>query len=233
MNRFYRSDDEIDDLAQVDGDVAFAPGSAGQPWLRSGIPPWHMWGNSQVVRAAATGSDEVAVFNAGQLCKVAYKRPESWHFLLAAKIIDAPPEFATPNSALVTVRFDVITGIGRSQSQLIDFAIMNWGWTDDNPVPRNVVLWTTTTRTPALRTLNVEGVMTPDPASIRYVNELIGQDIQITCSVAFEIEGFDAGRPHVDVEVSAYLSPKSHLRPDWYIASQPEVKFPGNEIGGT
>lgn len=236
-HRYYPSDDEIDDLAQVDGDVAFQPGGAGQPWLRTGVPPWHMWGSSQVVRCEATGSDQATVFNAGQLAKVAYKRPETWHFLFQARIINAPGPVTSPTNGLViTVRFDVITGIGRSQSQLVGFDTWNWIWTGSE-LPPTTVLWATSAETPLLRYVidPDSGLYVPDPRGVRVVDQIIGQDIQVTCAVSLEMTGIDEGDARTaDVEVSAYVSPKTHIRPEWFLqGTVPEVNFGGDEIKGT
>lgn len=236
--RRYRRGEPFDDYGQVDGDapaaVAFQAGGLGQPWLRGGVPPWHMWGSSQVVRANATGSDEATVFSSGQLAKVSYKRPDTWHFLLTARIINAPV-VPLSNELQVHVRFDFISGIGRSQSQLIGFDLWNWGWTQNEQFP-TYVLWATTAKTPPLRMVfdpDTEFFI-PDPLSIRDCNELVGQDIQVNCGVALQMRGINEGdQTTADVEVSAYLAPKTHVRPDWFLeGTSPEVNFGGDEIRG-
>lgn len=231
---------DFDDLGQVDGDspaaVAFQPGGFGQPWLKTGTPPWHMWGNSQVVRVNAETTDTPAPVGSGQLVKVSYKRPESWHFLLAARIIDAPT-VTLENELVVTVIFDIISGVGRSQSQLPTFERFTWGWIQNQTPPREKLLWTQQVQTPALRMVfdpDTDGFI-DDPASVRIFNELVGQDIQINCRVSLFMRGINEGdQSTADIEVSAYVAPKTHVRPDWFIdGTPPEVNFGGDEIRGT
>lgn len=225
----------IDDFGQVDGDdsVAFQPGSAGAPWLRGGLTPWHMWGNSQVIRANATTSDEFVNQVSGQLVKISYKRPETWHFLLSARMTNVAPLVSPTNDAAMTVVFDVITGVGRTQVQMPNLETFNWKWLGSDTPPVSKVLWTQQAQTPALRMILVEGEFVDDPASVRVFNELIGEDIQVNCRVAYYMRGIDEGdQTFADVEVSAFLAPKTHIRPDWFIKGPAELMFPGSEIQG-
>lgn len=236
MTRRYGYDD---DYAQVDGDasgaVQFQGAGGGQPWMREGTPPWHMWGNSQIIRVNAETTDTPAPVASGQLAKVSYKRPETWHFLLAARIVNAP-RVTIENELLLTVRFDIITGIGRSQTQLPTFETFSWGWIQDQDPPTAKLLYTQQVQTPALRMVfdSDEGVYVDDPNSVRIFNELVGQDIQINCRVSFFMRGINEGdQSTADVEVSAFFAPKTHIRPDWLIHNAPaELQFPGAEIQG-
>lgn len=227
-----------DDYGQVDGDdagaVQFQAAGAGQPWLREGIPPWHMWGNSQTIRVNASTTDTTAAVGSGQLVKISYKRPETWHFLLVARIVDAP-RVVLSNELEVTVDFDVITGIGRSQQKLQNFDRFNWGWIQGQSPPSDKVLWTTQVRTPALR-------MVFDPDSGEYVDvadsirpsvEIVGQDLQVMCRVGLFMRGINEGdQSFADIEVSAFFAPKTHVRPDWFVNGPPELMFPGAETQG-
>lgn len=231
--RFY-----IDEHAQVDGDESgaanFTPSGLGQPWLRGGIPPWHMWGNSVEVPLNAYTSDSPLVSTAGQIVKVAYKRPESWHFLLGARIINAPTIDAD-NDAILTVNFDIITGIGRSQQQMPTFQTFNWKWRNSiaPAPPPTTIIWCTSTKTPPLGYIFSAGEFIPDPSTQRDVLELVGQDIQVTCRADFFMRGINEGEQSTAVvEVSAFLAPKTHVRPDWYVKGPPEVLFGGDEIAG-
>lgn len=237
MNRRIYTRDDFDDYAQVDGDasaaVAFVPNAAA-PWLREGVPPWHMWGNSQTLRVNAETTDTPAPVSSGQLVKVSYKRPETWHFLLSARIINAP-EVTLENELAITVFFDVISGVGRSQSQLLTFETFSWGWVQNQPPPYSKVLWTQQVQTPALRMVfdSDSGEYVDDPNSVRVFNELVGQDVQVNCRVAFFMRGINEGdQSFADVEVSAYFAPKTHVRPDWFVQGPPEVMFPGAETQG-
>lgn len=228
----------LDHYAQVDGDDSgvanFTPAGAGTPWLREGIPPWHMWGNSQTIRVNAETTDTTAPVGTGQLVKVSYKRPETWHFLLVARLVNAP-QVVLDNELAVTVYFDVIAGIGRSQSVLQTFETFSWGWVEGEAPPYAKTLYTQQVRTPALRMVfdSGEGIYVDDPASIQTFNELVAQDIQVTCRVNFFMRGINEGdQSFADVEVSAFFAPKTHVRPDWFVNGPPETMFPGAETQG-
>jgi hypothetical protein len=236
MNGYYQGDD---DDAQVDGDdsgaVNFVPPSAGQPWLRQGTPPWHMWGNTQQVGPITpTFSDSpegLAV--QGQLARVSYKRPESWHWLFAARIISAPIMVDT-NDAAIDIYWDVITGLGRAQQKMSAFDHFRWQWLDPaRPTPPfGHVMWATSAVTPPLNYVLNAGIPTPDPTTQRPIAQLVAQDIQVNVRVQFYMRGSQVLDAPAVVEVSAFLSPKSHIRPDWYCNAPVEVTFPGDEIGG-
>jgi hypothetical protein len=241
MNRRVRFSDPrsaFDHDAQVDGDDSgmanFTAGGVGQPWLRSGIPPWHMWGSSQSIALNAYFSDTPPVSTPGQIVKVAYKRPETWHFLLGARIIDAPAMIN--NDAAITINFDVVTGIGRSQQQMPTFMSLNWKWISGTATPvqaPTTIIWTTRARSPATGYILSGGLFIPDPATIRDVNDIVGQDIQVTCRADLYMRGVNEGdRTTANVEVSAFFAPKTHVRPDWYLTAPPEVLFGGDEIAG-
>lgn len=226
----------VDDFGQVDGDdaVAFVPQSAGTPWLREGMPPWHMWGNSQTIRVNASTTDTEAAVGSGQLVKISYKRPETWHFLLVARLVNAP-RVTLENELEVNVWFDVTSGIGRSQQKLLTFDQFNWGWIQGESPPLSKVLWTTQVRTPALRMVfdSGEGRYVDVADSIRPSVELVGQDIQVQCRVSLFMRGINEGdQSFADVEVSAFFAPKTHVRPDWFVNGPPEVMFPGAEVQG-
>lgn len=227
--RFYPSDDQVDDFAQVDGDVAFAPGSAGQPWVRAGVPPWHMWGNSQVIGpVVAETTDTTAPQLTGQLVKVAYKRPDTWHWVFAARIIDAPVP-GVAGEAEIEVFFDVIVGVGRAQVKLEAFERFRWQWLGLDQPPRQT-MWTSSALTPALDYIIVGPVSEPDPLTKRRVDQIVAQDVQVSCRVRFFN---DTGLGTATVEVSGFMAPKTHVRADWFSDGPAEMQFGGGEIGGT
>ena len=113
-----------DDWGQVDGDASgpaqFQPRSAGQPWLRGAVSPWHMWGNTQrlsvPVELLVAGAPKLPGI-AGQLVKISYGRPETWRWLLAARLLSGPNNTPTFFSTLF-IEFLMSTGIGRSAISL-------------------------------------------------------------------------------------------------------------------
>lgn len=243
-----------DEDAQLDGEPSASVGDAGgispfatsmkaAPWLRGGQPPWHMWGNSELV----TASDTLVANTPGtskQLCKISYARPETWHWVFAAKLVNAPDTIAG-EAHTVSVSFDLIVGIGRSQIIIPSFEFFRWNWGDiANPrtAPIAFMKWSTQ----ALGRVRIDpNTLPPGPAdpwaatgagiearsTSNVITEIVAQDIQlqavVTCGTLSTITA--------TVEVSAQFSPKTHLRPEWYLDQNEvpmESKYPGSELGG-
>ena len=247
--------DDIDDesFGQVDGDSAvgavafpnqvarFQPSSPGQPWLRSPLPPWHLWGNTQnVVTPVETVGQPREGFTQ-QLLKASYKRPETWHWLFAARLLSGPdntPTFFTR----IFVRFNLTVGIGRSAIVIasdvtrtffvrpFEEFIFQWG-----PVgtafPIGAQIYSTESLAPS-RSFQADG----PAADGQPVSEIVAQDLQLVAQVsALTVAGNVAavGQP-VTVEVSAQFAPKTHVRPDWSQTRAPhEIAYAGAETGGS
>lgn len=230
MNQFDDDDGDrsAEEYSQFDGDEGpqpvanFVPNAA-QPWLRGGVPPWHMWGNTQVIDTLTIGAlgNLNPVPKSGQLCKVSYGRPDTWHWVFSAKILSAPDAIA-PSLAAVVVVFDLIVGIGRSNIQLPDFETFTINYPGVAP------------KTPFYSTqaLGPNRVLTPTPPAVaipNVISEIAAQDIQVLTRVlAFHT----AADLPVQIEVSAHFAPKNHIRPDWYRLGPEEVAFPGSETEG-
>ena len=173
-------------------------------------PPWLMWGNSQVIDFDAnilgTGEGGVLVPSPGQVARIAYGRPETWRFLLSAKLLNVG-SFSEINS--IEVFFDLNIGVGRSQVWLTDFE----HYTFANPLKNNDIIWSTSVLGPA-RTVN------EDPALNR-TELLTAEAIQVAARALFvDFNPTD----HVQVEVTAMFTPNTHVRPEWYNGD-----FPGGE----
>lgn len=220
---------------QFDGDGPFAARFGQQPWLRGNMPPWHMWGNvQQIGPITPTFSDSPnPIPSNGQLCRVSYKRPESWHWLFAARIVTAPIMVAT-NDAAIDIYWDVITGLGRATQQMITFDHFRWTWihpTRPTP-PFEHVMWATSSLTPALDYLGAPS-FAADPSTRRVVNQIVAQDIQLNVRVQFFMRGSQVLDAPAVVEVAGFLAPKTHVRPDWLRNDVPdEAQFPGAEVEG-
>jgi len=242
LQRFDEEDQE--DFGQIDGDasvpafegaVPFQPSSPGQPWLRAGTPPWHLWGNNVPVSVKLLSG----VFGqgvSGQLTKVTYKRPETWHWLFSAKILDfgaLPPVGTTLNLAII---WDVTVGIGRSVQQNAIFDLWNIPITSASGNIRGRTLWATQAVPGAggsLGRLDASGTIDPTPPT-NFVNELVAQNIQLNASAALTLSGALAGYPYsAVVELGASWAPKNHIRPDWFLKSSPDSVFTGEETGGS
>lgn len=230
--RYLQVGDSFDDDAQVDGDasVPFVPNSAGQPWLRGGVPPWHLWGNTERLTITSDSFGAARVVS-GQLNKISYKRPDTWHWFFGAKLISGPT-VASPQEAGVRIHFDVTIGVGRSFYQIPSFETLQWVWSDPGggPVPTpptDVLLYSTTAVAPNRSYNNA----TPPAAVENRINEIVAQDIQ----VQLRLEGLSNFPNTIVVDVTGFWSPKTHVRPEWLLGDRvpPEAKFPGNEIGGS
>lgn len=221
---------------QVDGDDApagftgspFATAHGQVPWLRGGVPPWHMWGNSQQIalRLAAGQASEVT---RGQLIKVSYARPDTFHWVMSAKLISGTP--APLGTTLGVLLFwELTTGIGRSIFQTLTFDAFQFRWEGASNAPVGNVLYATQSRS----TVIVDNSAVPLAPDVRPVTEIVAQDIQLNVRAQLGIvAGALAGYPYdVNVEVTALFAPKTHIRPDWYRDGPPEIQFPGAEVEG-
>jgi hypothetical protein len=256
LSNWQDDDDRVgEDYGQNDGDAGpqrhaqFTPKGAGQPWLRSGMTPWHLWGNSQLIEATVQDSAaSVRTNSPGQLVKISYKRPETWHWLLAAKLISGPA--STTVSTQIQVAFDLTVGVGRSvvlmqsagafQDKSFESFFFQWG-----PVstlfPRNVQLYSTQVLAPNRMYRSeaplpnqdgfpVAGAFVTGPPTIE---QIVAEDIQLSCRViALAATGSATIGEKVVVEVSAQFAPVVHVRPDWYRSGPEEVAFPGAETEG-
>jgi hypothetical protein len=222
----------VDDYGQHDGDAAyggspFARSATEQPWLRQSDTPWKMWGGSQLIRTVTLGLGDAPIEATQQLAKVSYKRPDSWNFLFAAKIMGGSAVPGGGNGDL-RVRFDLIVGLGRTftilSAEAIGFENYQFLWTGPRAAPPQHLIYTT-------QVFGNNRTMDPAPALQRdnVIDHLVAQDIQANVVVT-NVSDY-AGS--VDVEVSAYFAPRTHVRPDWLHPTGPlEQQFPGDEIGG-
>ena len=241
-----------DDDGQVDGDFAgsvnFTPNTA-QPWLRSGMPPWHLWGNTQRITTVVETGGVFRQGQPGQLVKVSYKRPETWQWLFHAKLISGPENTATFFSTVFVV-WDLTIGVGRSAIQMVgttdrfgrqSFERFDFQW---GPVvtefPVGAKIYTSqvlapnrffTTETPGS---DQTGNAVAGNQSASTIEQIVAQDIQLQCRVvALTVPAnLAALNQPVEVEVSAAFAPRSHVRPDWYRKGPAEIAFPGDEIEG-
>lgn len=254
----YDDDDDYGDLGRSNGDpsergVAFQAANPGMPWLRAGQPPWHMWGNSQVIDLPVDDiSTPARTFTPSQLVKISYKRPETWHWLFAARLISGPsaPTFKT----FVTIDFELIVGIGRSSVVITrqfavsggpgdtgsrPFETLRFAWGPTGTFPLNAFLYTTQVLAPNRvydtdAATNQTGNAVPPAESASVIDQIVAQDIQVQakCNARAEPLSPAIGQT-VRVEVSAMFAPKVHMRPDWYLQAPDEAVFAGGETGGS
>lgn len=254
-------DEEQEDFAQNDGDVsapafpgavAFQPANPGQPWLRAGLPPWHLWGNSQLLTLPVDDNSISRTFTPGQLVKIAYKRPETWHWMLAARLVSGPD--APGFTSIVSVDFELIVGIGRSLINIKDVFQVSHGpgdpgsrpferyrflWGPTGLFPRNAQVYSTQVLAPNRvyatdLAENQTGNAVPPAENPTLVDQIVAQDIQVNVSCnARSDSGSPAIGQNVVVEVSGMFAPKNHIRPDWFLNAPDESVFAGGEVAGT
>lgn len=231
-----------DDDGQYDGEVRYqANPMQSQPWMRGSSPPWHLWGNTQqiTVPIETTGAIRAGVTN--QLVRIAYKRPETWHWLFSARLISGPantPGFFTR----IFVHWELTTGIGRSATMVhfgangafaqpgFDDYTFQWGPVN-TPFPVGAHIWSTEAQSPS-KSFVGDGPNTLGPI----VNQIVSQDLQLQVQIVgltVSDNVLAAGQRAV-VEVSAQFAPKTHVRPDWLqLDVPPEAQFSGEEVGGS
>ena len=221
---------------------------------RSGIPPWHMWGNSQPI--VATLQDSAAPNRGstpGQLVRINYLRPETWHWLFAAKLVDGPNSDPAA-SCQVEVSFDLTVGIGRAAviidsgggpvglgaqgGKTFETFFFEWGNGPAKLFPNGVNLWSTEVLGPNRSYKsnppfpNQDGFPTPGDfiTGPSRIDQIVAQDIQVNCRVIALAIGPGSSNigQQVTVEVSALFAPKTHVRPEWFKGG----RYPGAEDGG-
>lgn len=226
----------MSDWGQHDGDAPFggspfATAQGQQPWLRQTDPPWKMWGNEQTVTLLNVAGNTTAPLKQ-QLLRVSYKRPETWHWLFSATLLQGPQALGGFGAALF-VSFDLTVGIGRTAITIPGFELFGFQWLGPLLAPVNTQIWSTQSRAPN------RVFATPNPAAPvdSIVDQIVAQDIQLGVSVSAGGTGGLVG--DYSVLVAAQFAPKSHIRPDWYLPDAPdgtpapiEAVFPGDEVGG-
>lgn len=204
-------------LAVVGCDMAKDPNAA--PF---GMPPWHMWGTSQIL--TLDGGD----IQSRQLAKITYKRPETWSMFFGVKVLAAATNVA---SLTLEVTFEVINGVGRSMFDT------SGGYPLATAGDRAFVYFRFDLPMPYV----------PSPFGIKYTNVahgpplddsaptvrptlewLVSQDIQCQAGARATPSANSTAR----IEVTSFFAPRTHVRPDWFLENPPD-QFRGSEHGGT
>lgn len=240
------------DDGQFDGDKPRSFGFQGSPRFAPGgnalgaaMPPWHMWGNTQQITTVVQSPTNPLSFSPGQLLRIGYKRPETWHWVLSAKLVEGQ-DADLIDPILVEVHFDLTIGIGRSIVQIPGgksyfdqrndpaFERFNFAWggpaVGADPVfPRGAQIYSTAVLAPSTSFVNG-----PVPTkSTAIVQEIVAQDIQMNCRViALTTPGGSHVGKSITVEVSGHFSPKVHVRPDWFRDGAEPLQYQGGEVEG-
>lgn len=199
--------------------------------MRSGIPPWHMWGNTQIIENdAGSVSDQTSP---GQILRISYLRPETWNFILAAKPIEVPDQSGFPpgTQCFIALQWHITIGVGRSITRMTTFENFQWQWTTPGGPPLVQIRVSE-----AMQSVNrTVGNPVLDPTNIRattpsFIRDLVAQDIQLEVLMNYFTNPIPAGAgTRCKLEVDAMFAPKSHIRPEWFKGG----RFPGAEDGGS
>lgn len=188
---------------------------------RVGLPPWHLWGSTQEIVVPADVPPSAALqLTPGQIARVSYKRPERWSWLFFATISDAVAADAN-ETAVLSVFYDLTVGLGRSSVTLLGFEQYRFTWGPIQSAPIGSQRYSTTVVGPP----RFGGA----PVTDNFISDIVAQDIQCACRIAYTRSGAGAVASDARVAVSAYFSPATHIRPDWML----EEGFAGDETGGT
>lgn len=182
----------------------------------SNLDPWHMWGNTQTFEVPQGWVGGPPTIVSGQLVKVAYARPETWSFFFAARLVET---VNVSDSGSASIRFNVTQGVGRSHITIENFETYIFSWVG-GLFPAGETKYSTSVVAPD----RDDTATTSIPVDIA---ELVAQDIQI--SVSLYTGGFDLPNNILKVEVSAFIAPKTHIRPEWF---ERIAKFRGHEENG-
>jgi hypothetical protein len=169
-------------------------------------PPWFMWGSETTLSIPLAG---VAVANqTTQLARVSYGRPDTWTPLFVLNLL-AIRNTVGAGAVQVFAAFDLTIGVGRASVTLFNYCTLEIGRTIPVPVaPNPSALPAQIFSTQAGLFTDLDSVITRAPAG----SEFPGEDIQ--CNARVLATGSISML--LDVNVSAFFTPRTHVRPDWY-----------------
>lgn len=201
-------------------------------------PPWHLWGGSDITTAqSVSGRPPVG---SGQLARAHAKLPLTWHWMLSARLLtfSGGSDVAAPGDVIdCTCLFDFTVGVGRTLIQLATpFERLNLRWAFPNVAPINGLIWSTQAVSP----IGPPNRSWPDAITNETIpnvtSQIVAEDIQVSTRVQLQavVGGVNVVRT-VTVELSCLLSPKTHIRPDWFRADPrlDKIRFGGGETEGT
>jgi hypothetical protein len=183
--------------------------------------PWLLWGNQKTLECEYTGifsSTRVSQ----QLNRIAYKRPESWHWLFSARIVDqkyvnpAPPQV----SQVLDVRFNLTIGIGQTAITIDGFEVYQFVATAPYTLIDHPFIYSTMVIAPE-RLQNAAS-----QPGVNEIRNIVAENIQLNA-----VCNFSTGVTHGDkvtLELKTFFAPVTHIRPEWQLAH-----FPGEETGGS
>ncbi len=205
-----------------------------------GIPPWHLWGGSEVLdlelQGIAEGTNVTRRKTGSQLAKVSYLRPESWHWFFSARLLStSPADVPQPAGEIttVTVQWQVTIGIGRTFVTMENFDQFVFGWGlglfpgngDYRPNGAHIYSSNAMPFVKAEPTIDVNAQLPGqllERAIAEPITELVAQDIQLQALVTLETNISTLARARVQVD--AMFAPKTHIRPEWHVHTFPAAE---------
>ncbi len=179
------------------------------------IPPWQMWGVSQVVNIAnladSSGPNGSFGRKTANLINVNYARPDTWTLMLGVKIELVTGSFLGGSTPVP--QFHVSVGLGLLNYQIPDA----WQPQFSGVLTPGSFVEAYTTELTGLT--DVTGVIPVERS--RNLRELPAQSLQVIGQ--FDYQGIGSAT----VTFLAMAAPRSHVRPDWF-----NGHF-GSELGGT
>lgn len=179
--------------------------------MRTGVPPWHMWGDEKtidVTSAGASGQGETQ-----QIARVNYKRPETWRFFFVAELLEG----SSTAGGAVFVIFRTTIGVGRTSTS-VPLGTFRFN------VGAGAIV-------PTIKFSNhFVGPPNDDSAAAvqNVIDHFVAQDIQCQVQVVYQSGAGDK----VTLRAAAYFAPEGHIRPEWFAPGPLESKFSGSETGG-
>lgn len=188
---------------------------------RTGVVPWHMWGDSKVVDTVGGGGGGVGT-QTTQITRINYARPETWRWNWRVDILEGG---VSPGGGSITVVLDVTVGVGRASHKLrIGRFLFAWGAGQIPTFPNSAgSKWATSVNGP-----NPDDSVVVVPASTplqNVIDHFVAQDVQVEASAQF----VEAANIPLKYQVTALFSPETHVRPEWFTSIG---HFPGQEDEG-
>lgn len=197
--------------------------------LIAGTPPWHLWGNTQTLVLPAVPLISPLLPLENTLVRASYGRPESWKFLLHAKILQGgTANTLAGQAASVDISFDLILGVGRSALTISDFAQMQFEWGNGGFLFEG---WQTfVTSAPMVE--SITQAVPPAGFVPPRMDQFVAQDVTIVGKAIYYTDAVPLAPASVRLALSAQIAPQVHVRPDWYRDEPAAAKFLGAEIDG-
>lgn len=164
-----------------------------------------MWGSSQAfVISEANGNFSTS----RQLANVDYHRPDSWHFNFVARV-SSNVLSGGPLPFGLTVTFSLRWGVGRSNSEIQTFAYMYFTSGEFSGAGSSNGAYRICDRINS-NPLNAN-LASPPPNVFEVIT---AQSIQCNAECLY-LGAPPAAPTQIFVEMAAYFSPRTHVRPDW------------------